>query len=407
MEFPKESDKPHPITKFTYRGKIYDCTHGVYAIYNSLRVSKKGKLVRLDKDPKLIGLNINNVRIRFSLARLWLAVTKPLPEEIEAASGIRVVDHSLPDNDARKYDWETPYDRIELQRARQASIDALVTNPWKTLVYGSDVFTTHEISRKTCEIRNVKTGKILVPKNGRLAIVHSKMIHVHRAYMYTFEAENRMPHQDQVDHINGDHLDNSPCNLRWASSMENKLYVHKAMALMEKGVPYTGDFQGLKKFRGWYFGMVNGEYAVIDTHKRLRTVGDFRTSSRIPYPIIVISGKKYRVHRIVALVEGIITPEQFDTPSNDAIVMHLDDDKTNFRPENLRLGTFSENNVAVQSNPATSKRKRVRQLDNNGTILAEFECARIAAKIVDGSMGCIRQAYTKQSCYKGYRWKLV
>jgi hypothetical protein len=360
-----------------------------------------------------VGLYHHGIETAFGVARLWLAVTKPLPVEIEAASGIRVIDHSLPETDARRYGYETPGDREEIRRMRQARLDALETDVWKIVQYNGDTLDKYEISMKTAAIRNART-KLLRSNKNRITLKvggTSKGVLPYRAYMWTFENESRLPHQDQVDHINGDHLDNLPCNLRWASKSENGMYKFKADARMEKGVSYTGDLSGLKRFwdSTWYFGVIDGDYAVVDLHKRMRRVGDFRSTSRMPYPNIKFSGRLYNIHRVVALVEGIISQEQFDNPrSEGVVVMHIDDDKTNFRPENLRLGTPSENNICTHANPLTTRRKRVRQLDDNGKCITEFESIGAAAEAVGGHMtGISKTAKKKNRRYKGYRWELV
>ena len=364
---------------------------------------------------KSIKLTHHGILSGFGTRRLYLTVTRPLPVDIEICSGIRIVDHSLPETDARRYDWETPSDREELRRARQARLDDVPTDIWKPVRCDGYTFDKYEISMKTGAIRITETKANIAEGAGthisRYSICIGKTIkHIcsYRAYMCTFESESRLPHQDQIDHINGDHMDNSPCNLRWASASENILYKFKANALMEKGVPYTGDLRDLKRFRdsNWYFGVIDGDYAVVD-RKRMRRVGDFRSTLRAPYPCIRIRDRFYLIHRVAALVEGIISPEQFDNPSKEAVVMHIDNDKTNFRPENLRLGTPSENNMCTQSNPLTTTRKRVRQLDDDGACVVEFESISAAAKVVGGHMRGISRTIAKNHRYRGYRWELI
>lgn len=53
--------------------------------------------------------------------------------------------------------------------------------------------------------------------------------------------------------------------------------------------------------------------------------------------IVVCKGKTYKVHRMVA--EAFHGPAPFD----DAVVMHLDENSANNRPENLKWGTQKEN----------------------------------------------------------------
>jgi hypothetical protein len=401
----------HPITQFTYFGVSYDYTNARYEIDDDLCVYTNGRMLR--RRLMRVGLYHHGIETAFSVARLWLAVTKPLPVEIEAASGIRVIDHLLPETDARRYGYETPSDREELRRAQQARLDALVTDVWKTVQYNGDILDKYEISMKTAAIRNARTKILLRSNKKRITLKVDggtlRVVSPYRAYMWTFESKSRLPHQDQVDHINGDHMDNSPCNLRWASKSENLAYIFKTQVPMKKGVPYTGDLRDLKRFRdsNYYFGVVDGDYAVIDLHKRMRRVGEFRTTSRMPYPGVTIRDRWYMIHRVVALVEGIISPEQFDNPSKEALVMHLDDNKTNFRPENLRLGTSSENSICTHENPLTTRKKRVRQLDDDGKCITEFESLGAAAEAVRSHRQNIKLAITRKRHCKGYRWELV
>ena len=397
----------HPIIQFTYFGVSYDYTGDGYEIDDDLCVYKNGKMLAGGES---VWLFHHGIKARFGAPRLFLAVTRPIPVDIEACSGIRVIDHSLPETDARRYWYETPSDRDDIRRARQTRLDALVTDVWKTIQYNGDTLDKYEISMKTGAIRHKTVKKLLRSnKQNNVCICGTRSVVSYRAYMWTFESESRLLHQYQVDHINGNHMDNSPCNLRWASASENQLYKFKTKAPMEKGVPYIGDLQDLKQFRdsNWYFGVVDGDYAVVD-RKRMRRVDDFLSTHRDPYPIVGIDGSRYKIHRVIALVEGIISPEQFENPRGEGVVvMHIDDNKTNFRPENLQLGTPSENSICTHENPLTTLRKRVRQLDDDGKCIAEFESLGAAAEAVRGHRQNIKIAITRKRRRKGYRWELV
>lgn len=404
----------HPITRFTYFGISYDYCGDAYEIDDDLCVYTHGNK-KLRTKSGGIGLCHRGVNTTFGMPRLYLAVTRPLPVEIEACSGINVIDHWLPETDARRYDWETPDDRKKLRRTRQARLDALEVDLWKPVQHDGNVFSNYEISIKTGVIRNVATKKIRrqAPISRQITLFCDdgvRMIFPHRVYMWTFESESRLPHQDQVDHINGDLTDDSPCNLRWTSQSENQLYRFKAKATVKKCPLYTGNFQNLKQFRdtSWFFGEINGDYAVVDPFKRLRRVGDFRTDARRPYPTIESGSRSYLVHRVVALVEGILSKEQFENyRDNEVVVMHVDNDKTNFHPQNLQLGTSSENATSRHKNPSTTRRKRVRQLDDNGSQVNEFESASAAAKAVGIRASNIFYAISKKHRRKDYRWELV
>ena len=68
---------------------------------------------------------------------------------------------------------------------------------------------------------------------------------------------------------------------------------------------------------------------------------------------ITYLGKNYRVHRMVA---SAFLP---DPPSDRSLIMHIDEDYTNNRPENLAWGTNKENSNAPKFIEYCKKRRKV------------------------------------------------
>ena len=67
----------------------------------------------------------------------------------------------------------------------------------------------------------------------------------------------------------------------------------------------------------------------------------------VGYPIIRINGTIWRCH---ILSFSIFFPDEYDAKKKDEIVLHQDDDKSDFRPHKLRLGTRSENGIDAHNN---------------------------------------------------------
>jgi hypothetical protein len=150
--------------------------------------------------------------------------------------------------------------------------------------------------------------------------------------------------QTEVNRIDGDATNNNVTNLRWASSSEGKLYQWRRKEPRHARVPFTGDPSTLREFKGWRF---SSDGIVVTPQGTVRTFKVHRTA---PYPVVLIEGERYRVHRIVAhLYLGLTLRELTDPVTSDRVVLHTPDpDTTNFRVDNLRVGTQRENMTGVK-----------------------------------------------------------
>lgn len=83
--------------------------------------------------------------------------------------------------------------------------------------------------------------------------------------------------------------------------------------------------------------MPNGGQRSYETKWRRGTKTKARKSARHEYFGIVYCGKNYKVHRLIC--EAFHGP----APEGKNVVIHIDENALNNRPENLRWGTQKEN----------------------------------------------------------------
>ena len=264
-----------------------------------------------------------------------------------------------------------------------------------------EVVARYEMRNTDGAIRHGGTKNILAAKTSMLwGMVGVTMIQVnierHRAYMHTFKEHTRRHDQDCVDHIDGDHANNAPWNLRWMSTAENCLAKHTAMA--EYVVPDMAALHEThgapldpKMWNGWTFHSnkwimrpdksnfvaysTEGTYPVIGANLK-NANGEIDIHSIACHQIVAYlhriptsdrasdhleSLKKCRDH--FQTFDGTYFEYAQELKSCGLVIMHGDDDKSNYSFENLKIGTRSENQEARHDNPETTSRKRVDIID--------------------------------------------
>ncbi len=230
----------------------------------------------------------------------------------------------------------------------------------------------------------------------------------HRAYMSTFKPHERRPHQDFIDHIDGNDSNNVPWNYRWVSRAENCLAKHSGMAHridpdIEKLTSKYGEPSDAVEWNnGWTFHSNMWIFYPDKKTKDIKRIG----SSGCKYPTIGVTLKDIKgvpmkprnimCHMIVAylfradiqisagaleklasarLSESYFkdfTSSYFEFANTLAkyglVIKHTDNNKSNYHASNLEIGTPSDNGLDRHDNLATTLRKRVKITDiDSGT----------------------------------------
>lgn len=366
---------------------------------------------RAQSDSRKACQNFNTIKIRASIDAADDGI-----EVHENCGVVPVFTHAAPSSQVSHYAIEMKAMRDKLIAANKIMIESL--SGWFDLEYPSgggrehdwttdhdQVLALYQIQITDGAIRNKRTGQILTSKIPTLhGMINGKGIQVsisrHRAYMFSCMRHTKRGHQTDIDHIDGDHANNEPWNLRWVSKAENMLAKHCEMServvpdretLVEKhGMPDDPkEWEGT----GWTFHSNKW----ITRQDKSEFIARLNPDRKTHYPVIGATVEdngetKFRLincHLIVAYLYRIppspLASAHLETLGKSRahfftygstyfeyiaelkkcglVIMHGDDDKANYSANNLRIGTRSENQTARHENPATTFRKRVNIID--------------------------------------------
>ena len=345
--------------------------------------------------------------------------TKKVRAALEAAeSGIEVAEFCgivpvfkdpAPSSEISCWAVETKKMRDMLIAFNETNIKSLVEK-WELVKYldenGNFAFDKYEMRNTDGAIRRVDDKRLIVANVPTLSVTIDgnttpKGVKRHRAYMSTFKMHERREHQTEIDHIDGDDSNNVPWNYRWVSRAENGFAKHSEMA--RRPVPDIdalsakyGEPSDPVVWNGWTFHsnmwiirpnksrdkrfvalIGSGEYPSISV--TLKDANDKMKERHIKCHFIV--AVKYCADLKISkgtrkYLKAADLPAKYfaESPMTDVefaaalktgglVIMHTDDDKSNYRLSNLKIGTLSENQLGRQDNPATTSRKRVKLID--------------------------------------------
>ena len=456
-----------PLEKLVYTdGKTYEFPDGMYfachaetdtdsSIINSLKLKKMGRkqdgIVELriknatsdpsewsaqcEKSKKTNVTHVFNTKKMFAALRasdVGIPIT-------EFCGIVPVFRNDPPCKYVTHYEIEMQVMRDQLVAANKIEIENL-PDPWlpidhtgneKWTVAQHELVDRYEMHKTDGAIRHRHSKKILGENTSTLGgMVGVTMITVHierhRVYMYTFMKHKKREHQNIVDHIDGDHSNNAPWNLRWMSDAENCLSKHTAMT--ERVVP---DMVALhethsapsdpKMWHGWtiYSNMwiarpnkskfvarsTKGTYPTIRPNLKNATTGEIKIHNIACHQIVAFLHRIPTSERASAHLESLKKSRDHfqafkgssfeyaqELKSCGLVILHADDDKANYTFKNLTIGTRSENGEARHDNPETTSRKRVDIIDATTHERQTFDSRTQAAEWLKRTMQTISLA---------------
>jgi hypothetical protein len=275
------------------------------------------------------------------------------------------------------------------------------------------ILNNYSIQNTDGEMCNKKSGCVITTKRPTLHGIDidgtpiEMNVQRHRAYMFTFEGDERRIHQTEVDHIDGNSSNNVPWNYRWASRIENLLAKHnerkepvvqddaELLAIYkEPSDPNVWIEGGMTLHSNMWISRPNEprfiKIAEDDTYPLIGvTIADSDGTMRkrqIPVHMAIT----YKFIERIEITDGALanlklageSSEYFSTKYKSSLyfstkyisptssfsefsddlkkfnlyILHGDNEKSNYRVENLRIGTPSENAIDRQDNPKTTLR---------------------------------------------------
>ncbi|AGE59787.1 hypothetical protein ATCVTN60342_514L [Acanthocystis turfacea Chlorella virus TN603.4.2] len=128
--------------------------------------------------------------------------------------------------------------------------------------------------------------------------------------------------------------------------------------------------------------------------------------------MVCINGKLWKCHELSMMT---FRPNEYSTKESNEIILHKEDDKLDFRPFRLRIGTPSNNITDAHDNGKYDGTKSARQpvlSYINGEFEKDHESINAAARYLreiykKASISCVYRALHKGSIAYGRTWKFM
>jgi hypothetical protein len=190
-----------------------------------------------------------------------------------------------------------------------------------------------------------------------------------------------------VDHIDQDHSNNSPANLRWATLSQQSANRKKMERTVEL-VPLTPEETLLERrqFLNRWFIETGYEVKCLKKHKSIWRKAVNR-GLNIGYVRLLIKRYNYGMNRIIAHIFGGQNGDKLqDIYDESVIIEHIDNNKQNNDKNNLRVSNQSTNMQSWHASGTSNKRKVYAiSMDDDDAVMLEFDSATEAARAIPGA----------------------
>ncbi|AGE53624.1 hypothetical protein ATCVGM07011_686R [Acanthocystis turfacea Chlorella virus GM0701.1] len=171
--------------------------------------------------------------------------------------------------------------------------------------------------------------------------------------------------------------------------------------------------EGSKNNKGTEWLISNMSRMKVKTAYAENVLSADQLSKRDGYPVVKINGKKWKCHELSLMT---FRPNEYAAKLHDDIILHKNDNKLDFGPFRLRLGSLSENSIDAYNNGRYDSTQKARKLIASyiaGVFEKEHKSIRDSVRYLQknnhplAATSCVSRALRNGRISYGRTWKFV